>query len=843
MNFILRMAWRDSRASRRRLLLFSLSIVLGIAALVAIGSFNANLRRAIDGQARTLLGADLEVTSRAALSDEAETFLASLGGGQAREQSMAAMVVFPSRENATRLITLRAMDGAYPFYGDFVTAPADAPARLAAGEAVAVLEETLMAQFGIAAGDEIKLGEQTFIVAGSLLKIPGDNAAVAMLSPRVIIAESQLPATGLVGPQSLVRYKRFFKFDEGREVEAMVEELSGRFRELRLSFDTVEERKEELGQVLENVYSFLGLVGFIALFLGAIGVASAIHVYVRQKLGTVAVLRCLGASAGQAFAVYMVQGVALGIFGAGLGAALGVAVQLSLSSMVGGLLPFEVEFFVSGSAVARGVAAGLVICILFTLLPLLAVRRVPPLAAIRAVSAARESGGDPWRWAVYGAIVVAVTGFAVTQSPRWEVGVGFVGALAVGFAVLAGLAKGIAWAARRVVPAGAPYVVRQGVANLHRPNNRTVLLLLALGLGTFLIVTLTLTRATLLAQIAGSGGEGRPNLLFFDIQDDQIAELEVILAREQVRLEASAPIVTMRVAGLKGRSVADVLRDPDNAVPGWTLRREYRSTFRGELGASEKLLEGEFTGEVAADVDVVPISLERDLAKDMGLVLGDEIAWDVQGLPLRTRVTSLREVEWRRMEPNFFVVFPRGVLEAAPKFYVAATKVGSPGDSARVQQVVVGALSNVSAIDLQLIIETLDSVFSRVQFVIQFMAGFTVITGIVVLAGAILSGRFQRLREAVLLRTLGATARQLWQIQFVEYAILGVLAAVVGCGLAVGANLALAYFVFDTVGVWAVGTLAWAVLAVTAVTVVTGLLASRGVANHPPLEVLRQETA
>lgn len=843
MNFILRMAWRDSRASRRRLGLFSLSIVLGIAALVAIGSFNANLQRAIDGQARTLLGADLEVTSRAALSDEAETFLASLGGGQAREQSMAAMVVFPARENATRLITLRAMDGAYPFYGDFVTAPAGAPARLASGEAVAVLEETLMAQFSIAAGDEIKLGEQTFIVAGSLLKIPGDNAAVAMLSPRVIIAESQLPATGLVGPQSLVRYKRFFKFDEGRDVGALVEELRGRFRELRLGFDTVEERKEELGQVLKNVYSFLGLVGFIALFLGAIGVASAIHVYVRQKLGTVAVLRCLGASAGQAFAVYLVQGVALGIFGAGVGAVIGVAVQLSLSSAVGGLLPFEVEFFVSGAAVARGVAAGLVICVLFTLLPLLAVRRVPPLAAIRAVSAEPENGGDPWRWAVYGAILVAVTGLAVTQSPRWEVGVGFVGALAVGFAVLAGLAKGIAWAAQRVVPAGAPYVVRQGVANLHRPNNRTVLLLLALGLGTFLIVTLTLTRATLLAQIAGSGGAGRPNLLFFDIQDDQIAELEGILAREQAPLEASAPIVTMRVAGLKGRSIADVLRDPENAVPGWTLRREYRSTFRGELGGAEKLVAGEFIGEVAAGVEVVPISLEQGLAKDMGLALGDEVEWDVQGLPLRTRVTSLREVEWRRMEPNFFVVFPRGVLEAAPKFFVAATKVGSPADSARVQQAVVSALPNVSAIDLQLIIETLDGVFSKVQFVVQFMAGFTVITGIIVLAGAILSGRFQRLREAVLLRTLGATARQLWQIQFVEYAILGVLAAVVGCGLAVGANLALAYFVFDTVGVWAVGTLAWAILAVTAVTVVTGLLASRGVANHPPLEVLRQETA
>lgn len=842
MNFILKMAWRDSRASRRRLVLFSFSIVLGIAALVAIGSFNANLQSAIDGQARTLLGADLEVSSRSALTPEAVGFLDELGGEQAHEISLATMIVFPSSGGNTRLISLRALDGGYPFYGDFKTAPTGAPARLAAGEKVAILEETLLAQFGVKVGDPVKLGTETFTVAGALQQIPGDSAAVAMLSPRVFIPRPQLDATGLLGPGSLARYKTYFKFAEGTDVEAMVRDLRERFRELRLGFDTVEERKRELGQSLQNVYSYLGLVGFIALFLGAIGVASSIHVYIRQKLGTVAVLRCLGASARQAFAVYLVQGLALGLLGAALGSALGVAVQLALPSLVAGLLPFDVDFFVSWSSVARGGGAGLIICGLFTLLPLLAVRRVSPLVAIRAAVADTAGRGDPLRWVVYAAIGLFVAAFAISQAPNWRVGLGFVGGLAVSFAVLAGLARVVAWAARRFFPAAAPYVWRQGVANLHRPNNRTVLLLLALGLGTFLIVTLTLTRATLVAQIQGSGDGAKPNLLFFDIQDDQIGPLEEILREGGAPLEASAPIVTMRISQLRGRPVAEILKADDNNIPGWTLRREYRSTFRSELTDTEKLLEGEFTGRVESDVAVIPISVEVGLARDMQISLGDEIEWDVQGLPMLTKVTSVREVEWRRLEPNFFVVFPAGVLEPAPKFYVAATRVADPAASARLQQAVVGALPNVSAIDLQLVLETLDGIFSKVQFVIQFMALFTVVTGVIVLAGAILSGRFQRLREAVLLRTLGATRRQLTQIQLVEYGILGVLAAIVGCGLALGANLLLARYVFETSGVWAPATLVGAVVAVTTVTLVTGFLSSRGVANHPPLEVLRQET-
>lgn len=842
MTFIFKMAWRDSRASRRRLALFSLSIVLGISALVAIGSFNANLQHAIDAQAKGLLGADLAVQSRSALTPEAEQFLAGLGGTQAREISFSTMIVFPGAGGQTRLVSLRALEPGYPYYGDFLTAPGDAPARLAAGEPVAILEETLLAQFGVKVGDPVRLGSQIFTVAGALQKIPGDSAAVAMLSPRVFIPYARLPETGLLGPGALVRYKTYFQFNDGRDVEALVRDLRDRFRELRLGFDTVEERKRELGQAMRNVYSYLGLVGFVALFLGAIGVASAIHVYVRQKIGTVAVLRCLGASARKSFAVYLVQGLGLGVFGAGLGALLGVAVQLAIPALVKDLLPFEVEFFISWMAVARGVVAGLVICLLFTMLPLLTIRRVSPLVAIRSSFAEHVGRGDPLRWLIYALIVAAVTAFALTQTSRWEVGLGFVGMLAVGFGVLAGLAKLVAWAARKFFPKRAPYVWRQGVANLHRPNNRTVLLLLALGLGTFLIVTLALTRATLLAQIEGSGGGDRPNLLFFDIQDDQVGPLEKILADEGAPMRAQAPIVTMRLRALKGRPVEQILKDDNSHIPAWTLRREYRSTYRGTLTGTEKVIAGRFEGRAEASAAVVPISMEQELARDMQLQVGDEVEFDVQGVPMTTRITSLRQVEWRRLEPNFFVVFPEGVLEAAPKFFVAATRVATPADSARVQRAVVSALPNVSAIDLALVLETLDGIFSKVQFVVQFMALFTVVTGVIVLAGAILTGRFQRLRETVLLRTLGATKRQLVRIQLVEYTILGVLAAFVGCGLAITANLLLAKFVFETSGAWAPGTLLAAVVAVTAVTLLTGLLSNRGVADHPPLEVLRQET-
>ena len=234
--------------------------------------------------------------------------------------------------------------------------------------------------------------------------------------------------------------------------------------------------------------------------------------------------------------------------------------------------------------------------------------------------------------------------------------------------------------------------------------------------------------------------------------------------------------------------------------------------------------------------------MEQGLAKEMQLSLGDVLEFDIQGVPLKAKITSLREVEWRRMEPNFFILFPEGVLEAAPSFYVAATRAGNTADSARIQQAVISALPNVSAIDLGLVLETLDQIFSRIELVVQLMALFTVFTGVIVLAGAVMGGRYQRLRETVLLRTLGASRRQLVWIQLVEYAILGLLGAMVGCALAVAANAALARWVFETSPVLEPLSLLIATLAVTSLTLLTGWLANRSITDHPPLEILREET-
>lgn len=871
MNFVLKLAWRDSRASRRRLVLFSFSVVLGIAALVAIGSLGANLERAIDDQAKGLLGADLIVAGRAPLSEAAQRQIADLGAERATEISFTSMMAFPAAKSLTRLVNVRAMEGGFPFYGDFVTVPADAPARLRAGGDVAIVEETLLRQFDTAVGGTVKLGHTTFTVVGALQKLPGESSAlVATMAPRALIPQSALAATGLADRNVLVRYRTLLRLPADREAASVERELRLALRGEGVGIETVAERRRNIGRALENVENFLGLVGFIALFLGGIGVASAIHVYVRQKIATVAVLRCLGATARQSFAVYLAQGLAIGLMGAALGAALGLLAAVAVPRLLADMLPFPVEFFVAWPAVARGVGAGLVICLLFTLLPLLAVRRVSPLMALRSAFAENSGGRDPWRIAILAFIAAAVAGFAIWQTGKVRDGLGFTAVLAAGFGILGALAKLVAWGARRWLPRGWPYVVRQGIANLHRPNNRTVLLLLSLGLGTFLILTLLLTRSTLLKEIEFSGGGARPNLLLFDIQDDQIDPLSRLLAAEGAPVQVQAPIVTMKIAKVKGRPVEELIRRarPEGApeargeggmerrregekgkgrgagdgLPGWTLRREYRSTYRGALAATERLVSGTFTGEVAPGEAVVPISMEEGLFKEMGLALGDEVEWDVQGVPLRTRIGSVRAVEWRRLEPNFFVVFPVGVLEPAPKFHVAAVRSADAAHSARVQRAVVAAFPNVTAIDLALVLETVDGIFSKVALVIGLMSAFTVVTGIIVLAGAVLTGRFQRLRETVLLRTLGATRRQLLQIQVVEYAILGALAAIVGGGLALAGNALLAQFVFRITPAVPLGLLAASVAAVSVVTVLTGLLAGRGLANHPPLEVLRQET-
>ena len=506
-----------------------------------------------------------------------------------------------------RLVQIHAVEGGFPFYGKFETEPANAIDLLRAGGDVAIVEPTLLAQFGVRVGDQVKMGRTMFTVVGSVKKVPGESPGVAMMAPRAPTSRCHpLAGTGLTGSQALARHRAMLKLPPKSDADAIVRAMKDKFPLVRLSFDTVAERKRNLGEAIAHLDSFLSLVGFVALVLGGIGVASALHAYIRQKIATVAILRCLGASARQSFSVYLVQGLFLGLAGACAGGLAGVAVQRALPAVFKGLLPITDRLLHRVARAPEGHGGrGAVICLLFSVLPLLAVRRIPPLAALRArPSPTRsESMPDPWRVVIFLAIAAAVTGFAVWQAGALRIGLGFAGMLGLGFLVLAGLGSVVAWTARRFIPRGLPYVVRQGLANLHRPNNRTVLLLVSLGLGTFLVLTLFLVRTTLLSEIAGADALGRPNLIFFDIQDDQIEGVSAAAAGAGSPISESAPIVTMKVASVRGKTVDELLADKEAHLAEWGLRREYRSDWPQGRACRrpEKVVEGKFTGKANAD--------------------------------------------------------------------------------------------------------------------------------------------------------------------------------------------------------------------------------------------------
>jgi putative ABC transport system permease protein len=419
------------------------------------------------------------------------------------------------------------------------------------------------------------------------------------------------------------------------------------------------------------------------------------------------------------------------------------------------------------------------------------------------------------------------------------VGLGFTVGLGVVFGILAGTAATLIFLTRKLTLPNFPFAWRQGIANLHRPNNRTLLLLLSLGLGTFLMVSLYLVQQTLLTQLITSGGTNQANTIFFDIQPDQREGVMKLVSSFNFPILDEAPIVTMRLTSVKGRTVESILGEKENKIAHWSLRHEYRSTFTDHLRDGEKVTSGKWEPEIIPGTNVTPISVEAGLAKELQVGLGDEIVFDVQGVPVTTRVASLREVDWRRIQPNFFVVFPRGVLEDAPAMHVLVTRISSATESAQLQRVMVKQFPNVSTIDLALVLKTLDAILGKISFVVRFMAMFTVLTGLLVLVGALLTGRYQRIQESILLRTLGASRRQILRILLVEYLALGVLSALTGVLLALVAAWALCRFVFEIHFVPEVVPLVVAMLVVPGLTVVTGFLMSRGVLNQPPLAILR----
>jgi putative ABC transport system permease protein len=833
------MAWRESRGNLKRLGLFVACIVTGVAALVSITSFGHNLDRALGEQAKTLLGADFVVDSRMAFSPDAVALLDSIGGEQTREVRFASMAYFPESEQS-RLSQIRAIEGGFPYYGVLVTEPADAKTLLDT-ETAALVDEGLMMQFGAEVGDSVKIGQVTYRIAGRLVSIPGESAAQGIAGPRVFIPLRTLEATELVQRGSQVRHVRYVHRPDEPDIDAFTKPFEARFDSLKLDLDTVESRKRSLGRTFGNLTSFLNLVGFIALLLGGVGIASSIHVYIKGKVNTVAVLRCLGVQTKQALGIYAVQAAAMGFAGAAAGSLIGVMVQVFLPKVLNEFLPVDITFGVSLPAIGLGMLIGITITALFALQPLVAIRNVSPLLAIRqSFESDADIPADPLKWVLWGVVGAGILACSLLLADDWRFGVGYFSAILVVFALLSGLGWAVATAFKRWFPRDSGFAVRQGFANLYRPNNQTGVMIMTLGFGTFLIATLFLTRDVLINQIERTDSRNQPNLVFYDVQSDQADALREVIAGYGRTPRIDVPIVTMRMAAINNVTVEALRASGERRIPNWMYEREMRSTYRDTLTATETLVAGEWIPVAEDPFGLVPISVEKSVFDDLRLQLGDTIRFDIQGVPFDTRIASVRLVDWQQIAPNFIFLFPKGVLEPAPQFRVMILRTESREESVGLQQEVVRQFPNVSAVDLALVLSIAETLIDRVGFVIRFMALFSVFTGLIVLSGTVIASRYQRIQESVLLKTLGARRHQVLAILGVEYLVLGFLAAVTGLGLAYGAAWGISFFVFDTPFIPTPIHLVWLALGVMGLTLLFGLLNSGAIYRRSALEVLRE---
>ncbi len=833
-SLIIKTAIRDSRKDRSKLLLFMSSIILGVAALVAINSFNDNLVRDIETQSKSLLGADMTVGGRKPIPQNLLTSLDSLTQEKSTELELFSMSYLPSAEQS-QFVRLKGLTGNFPYYGKILTEPSSAAETFQEGR-YALVDDGMMLQYDLQIGDSIKLGKITFPIHGRLMAAFGSVDMGASFAPSVYIAGTQVAATDLIQPGSLVNYKNYYKVESDTDLNAWKKLRKKRFDDESIRVTTVADQRENLQEAFTNLNSFLNIVALISLLLACIGVASSVLIYVRTKVQSIAILRCLGMKSEEAFLVYFLQIFVLGVLSVLVGVFLGSIIQVILPIVLKGFLPYEVHMTMSSTAMIKGFIMGVLITTLFALGPLLGVRNIAPLKALRVSD--EPAKGEPLRWLIYLLIVLSITGFLYSLTGSFvDAGIFTLGIL-VAFLILFGVAKLVTWSVRKFMPQRASFVIRQGLSNLYRPNNQTQTLIVSIGLGTGILTLLFILQGLILGNVEGMGSGNQPNMIVFGIEADQKKEMESIAQSFDMPVIQHVPVVTMELTGWQGRTKKDWLQDTTRTASRWAVNREARVSYREEMSPDDKLLEGVYTG-VHNGSDSIMISLSERYANGLDVAIGDELVWNVQGAMIKTYVGSIRKINFRKMESRFFILFPTGVLEEAPQFMILVTKSPTKQVTADFRNTVVKAAPNASVIDLGNILTTLNDIITKVSYVIKFMAGFSILIGLIVLISSLFLSKFQRIRESVLLRTLGAVEKKIYKINAVEYAALGSLSALTGIVLAVAGSYLLAKFVFelDFNLSW------WPILGIfifiIALTVLIGLWNSREVVKRSPLEVLR----
>jgi len=784
-TFVLRMVSRELRASWRRLTFFFLCVAIGVGSIVLLRALMQSVGITMTAETRALTAADILVRSDRPWSDKAlsvidETLNREPGLLQTSAIEITTMVRPEDDTKATaKVVELRAVQAAFPLYGEFVLQDelVYSHGLLTGGGVLVQLD--LLTQLGVIVGDRIVIGERSFEIRGVILREPGRQLGGFNFGPRVLVDYEDLLATTLLGFGTRAERQLLLQVSEGR-VDSVVAELRGRLSGQFIRVRSYRDTGNRIAANIRRAENYLSLVGFVIVILGGIGVWSVTRVYVQQRIRSVAVLKCLGATNSQVLGIYVTQVVVLGLggslLGVGLAGGLLATIPPSLSEQVAVVVGLgALSYGLTLSAVVQGVGVGVAVSLLFALGPLLEVRTIKPLALLRWGSIAMPAWGR-----VQAVSFVVLAGGLITlaswQADSWEVGLWVCGGFVLVVAVLQSLGQGLVRVIQLVGPRMG-FAMRHAVFSLGRPGNQTWVILLAVGLGSFFIIGTYSLQQNLLSAFALEIRDDTPDMFLVDIQRDQTEGVSALLTDQVGRSPSLLPILRARVTGVSGQRIN---LENTEEVRRRGFGREYRVTYRDYLEDNERIVAGAFWGR--GSTDQTEVSIEGSMRDRLGLEIGDVIRFDILGREVLANVSNVRTVDWEdSRNGGFMFVFQPGLLEQAPHSFISFIK-GPSGvvARARLQRDLLVRFPNVSVFDGLEVIATMRRILDYVAIAISVVGVVVLFSGVLILIGSVSMTKFQRLHETAIFRTLGATSWTMVQMLASEYGLLGALAGLVG---------------------------------------------------------------
>lgn len=841
MRFVVNLTRREIRSSWRRLLFFFLCIALGVGSVVGLRSLIKNLTQVVGNDARALMTADLEVTSTNDFSPaevaKIEDVIARFRIVEARDENITAAImahpVDPSNDSL-KFIELKGVEPQFPLVGTFALSTGEPFNYELLENNGAVIAKALLEELKVKIGDKLRIGEGEFQLRATFDEEPGGSSGFRM-GARVFIEKKAFETAGITRNTSRVRRRILYRTsgDPTELVRQLREELKG----TTIQVNSYREQQENLSEQFSRMENYLSLTGLLILVLGGVGVWNVARAFVEEKRKTVAVLKCLGASGTRIITVYLLQILVLGLIGSGFGVFLAQCGLWLARWRFADALPAKMSYAIDLSTSWQGVLLGLLISLLFSALPLMQIRTIKPKLLLRDENNVNLSKLDRTKWLFGSLFLAGLLALAIWQAGSVKVGAFFLGGLAATGIVLYTAATILMWALKKLKAIG-PFSIRQAVNSLYRPGNQTRIILLAVGLGAFVVLSVQIMETNLIREFDFSRNERLPSLIFVDIQKSQINDVAQRIEEKTGERCEIVPTVRGRIAFVNGEPI-DYQQREIRQQQG-QIGREFALTYRERLDDNETIVEGDWWPVQKPDEPAV--SVEEGMAKTLKVAAGDSMTFDVSGRKITARVTSIRKIDVRNTRTAFVFVFRPGVLETAPQTYAATVVKHVPAtDRQRLQRQILDAYPNVQIFDVDDIIAAVQRLINNFVLAISFVGSFVLLSGILILIGSVALTRSQRIYENAILKTLGAGRRALTTILFAEYALLGFMAGVIATAFAVSLSYVVSRYLMEIEWQFEPTPVIGGILMTMLLVTVVGVAASFDVLFRKPLSTLRSQ--